>query len=121
MLNQDGTVNGPENPARTGSIVSLFLTGTGQTSPILREGEVARTIEAKPLSNIGVALAGRAVTLLKLLYAGPAPGLLNSVTQVNVRLPDALPTFACWTALSMPIFVEANGRLFLQDARIAIQ
>jgi hypothetical protein len=25
ILNQDGTVNGPQNPARTGSIVSLFL------------------------------------------------------------------------------------------------
>ena len=45
MLNQDGTVNGPENPARTGSIVSLFLTGTGQTSPILREGELHQPLK----------------------------------------------------------------------------
>lgn len=121
MLNQDGTINSPQNPARTGSVVSLFLMGAGQTSPILREGEVARSIEAKPLSNIRIALAGPVATWLELLYAGPAPGLVNSVTQVNVRLPGAVPAFAGGTALSMPIFVEANGRSFYQDARIAIQ
>jgi len=101
--------------------VSLFLTGTGQTSPILREGEVARNIEAKPLSDFRIAIPGRVATLLELLYVGPGPGLLNSMTQVNVRLPSTMPVLPDSTALSMPIFVEANGRSFYQDARIAIQ
>ena len=75
MLNQDGTVNGPQNPARTGSVVSPIPYGNGgQTSPILREGEVARSIEAKPLSNIRIAIPGRVATLLELLYVGPAAG-----------------------------------------------
>ena len=34
-LNQDGTVNSPDNPAARGSVVSLFATGLGPFVPAL--------------------------------------------------------------------------------------
>lgn len=39
-LNQDGSVNSRRNPATPGSIISLFGTGGGQTTPASKEGEV---------------------------------------------------------------------------------
>ena len=33
ILNQDNSLNGPSHPAAKGSIVQVFLTGEGQTSP----------------------------------------------------------------------------------------
>ena len=33
VLNQDGSVNGPTHPEAAGNIVSVFMTGEGQTSP----------------------------------------------------------------------------------------
>ena len=33
ILNQDNSLNGPGNPAAKGSIVQVYLTGEGQTSP----------------------------------------------------------------------------------------
>jgi uncharacterized protein (TIGR03437 family) len=51
VLNQDGSINSPRNPADPGSVVSLFLTGTGQTSPPSVEGEIARDINVKPLNE----------------------------------------------------------------------
>ena len=42
-LNQDGTINSPGNPAPRGSIVALFATGCGQTSPPSVTGVPAAT------------------------------------------------------------------------------
>src|SRR5690606_38918967 len=40
-LNQDGTVNGPSNPAPRGSVVTFFGTGQGPTNPVIANGEPA--------------------------------------------------------------------------------
>ncbi len=118
-LNQDGTINGPQNPASRGSVISLFLTGAGQTSPPLREDEAVWSIDPKPQAEFRLAMP--ASTFLEVLYVGPSPGLLGSVTQVNVRLPDFIPTVGGFPPLSMPISVEVNGQFLPQDARIAMR
>lgn len=40
ILNQDFTVNGPNNPEAPGRAVQIFLTGTGQTDPAGIDGEL---------------------------------------------------------------------------------
>ncbi len=84
-VNQDGTANSHANPAAPGSVVSLFLTGLGATSSLLQAGTVA---------SGPAALAGGAnvkVTLYRSIcaveYAGPAPGELAGIYQVNIRVP----------------------------------
>ena len=68
-LNQDGTFNSSNNPAPSGSIVSIF--GNGQTLPApIRLGN--QTAEV--------------------LYFGQAPGLAPGVYQLNLRVPQASPT-----------------------------
>ena len=92
VFNQDGTLNSSTNPAKLGSIVTLFATGTGITNPASVEGAVATSIEARPAIIPTIALASASV--LETIYAGPSPGSLTSVTQLNLRLPAVLTTEA---------------------------
>jgi uncharacterized protein (TIGR03437 family) len=69
ILNQDNTVNGPNNPAHRGAVIQTFATGLSGTG----------TITAKLDSE----------TIAHLKYAGPAPGL-EGVQQVNIQLPHDL-------------------------------
>jgi uncharacterized protein (TIGR03437 family) len=84
-LNQDTSINSRDNPAERGTILSVFVTGCGQTLPPSTTGELARAL-ASHTQAIDVRIAGRPVTAL---YAGPAPGL-SGVTQINVRVPSDL-------------------------------
>jgi uncharacterized protein (TIGR03437 family) len=67
------------DPAVAGEIISIYLTGLGQTA--LRNG-LAEAVE-KPLVLIGGMPS-------EVLYAGRTPGS-PGVDQINVRLPGALP------------------------------
>lgn len=83
-LNQDGTVNTAENPAAPGTIVQFFATGFGATDPPGQDGALTAAplpvlVEAPTLRING--------TDAELLYAGPAPGLLSGVVQLNARVP----------------------------------
>lgn len=86
-LNQDGSVNGDDNPAQPGAIVVLFGSGGGPTTPPSADGSIA---EAAPLAAHGpvsVLIDGHEV---EALYAGAAPGLVAGVLQVNFRIPKDL-------------------------------
>jgi uncharacterized protein (TIGR03437 family) len=74
ILNQDFTVNSPENPARAGSYIQIFATG-------LLPPNGAGQVEAK-LHDL---------VLTSLPYAGPAPGIA-AVQQVNLQVPQHYPT-----------------------------
>jgi uncharacterized protein (TIGR03437 family) len=83
-LNEDGSINGPANPAAPGSIVALYATGCGHTSPPSLTGVPA----SAPLAGMGRAFSvniGNASA--ETLYAGSAPTLVG-VTQVNARVPE---------------------------------
>ena len=49
----------------------------------------------------------------QVLWAGGAPGLLAGVSQVNVRLPQALPTDA--PNLSVVVVLIQSGRSYLSN------
>jgi len=88
ILNQDGTLNSPSNPAARGSVVSLFGTGGGTTAPGGITGGIA------PLSPLGYLTLPVAVQIgpyqADVFYAGTAPTLISGVFQLNVRVPDAV-------------------------------
>src|SRR5581483_3038660 len=88
-INQDGTLNTPQNPAPGGSIVSLFLTGLGPVSP----GELDGAITPWPAPALGYSVQvwffgpNIASYVGDVLYAGPAPLAVGGLYQVNVRIP----------------------------------
>jgi uncharacterized protein (TIGR03437 family) len=86
ILNQDGTLNSPSNPAPVGTIVSLFATGAGVFNPPLTDGQIVPTgSTAAPVARIGMGL-GNYDTTIK--YIGPAPGMVAGVLQVNFLVPS---------------------------------
>jgi uncharacterized protein (TIGR03437 family) len=83
-INEDGSVNSPSNPALRGSVLVLFATGEGKTSPPGVEGRPASTPLPVPALPVSVKIGGYAATVL---YAGAAPGF-SGLLQINVRTPS---------------------------------
>jgi uncharacterized protein (TIGR03437 family) len=84
-LNQDGSVNSPDNPAAPGDIVVLFATGDGQTMPAGQDGLIVDPAGVLPKPNLGVRVYFDQEG--EVLYAGAAPALVSGVLQVNARIP----------------------------------
>jgi uncharacterized protein (TIGR03437 family) len=91
VLNQDGTVNSPANPAAAGSVVVFYATGGGQTNPAGVDGSLAAVPLPSPVGKVSVTLGG---TSAAVLYAGAAPGFVAGLLQINVRVPAGLPSSA---------------------------
>jgi uncharacterized protein (TIGR03437 family) len=83
-LNQDGTINSESNRAAPGSIVSVFGTGFGSLTPQPVDGSLLST--ALPLLQRSILLFS--ADFVDVLYAGPAPGQVAGVMQVNFRLAE---------------------------------
>jgi uncharacterized protein (TIGR03437 family) len=79
------------NPASAGSVIQIFATGQGQTSPAGVDGliEPVSLPLPMPLLTPGVTIGGAAAHIL---YAGAAPGLVAGALQVDVEIPDGLPS-----------------------------
>jgi uncharacterized protein (TIGR03437 family) len=91
ILNQDGTVNSPNNPAHAGDIVAMFVSGAGQMMPAGQDGDVPLTGERKPVLPVAVQIAnsgGYPLVPAEITYAGEAPGLVSGALQVNFQIPD---------------------------------
>ena len=84
ILNQDYSANSSENPAPRGSVVMLFGSGEGLTTPPGVDGKLAEPPLARPNLPVAVTVAG---TKADIEYAGGAPGLVAGLLQVNVRIP----------------------------------
>jgi len=79
----DGSVNTAENAAGRGSIVTLYATGAGTTTPGVIEGVPVGIPLPSQTLPVSVQIGTGEV---ELLYAGPAPGM-SGVMQINLRLP----------------------------------
>jgi len=84
ILNQDGSVNSSNNPASRGSVVALFATGGGITTPASVDGHLTPAPYPAPMLPVSVSIDGRPA---KILYAGAAPGLIAGVVQIDAVVP----------------------------------
>jgi len=91
-INQDGTLNSASNPAPIGSVVSLFATGLGQTSPAAVDGQVSVPPLSKLALPIWVTIGYTTARAAQLQYAGPAPGEIAGLMQINVPLLPGVST-----------------------------
>jgi uncharacterized protein (TIGR03437 family) len=126
-LNQDGSINSSANPAPAGSIIVLYATGAGVMNPPLQNGTVVADTTPKPVLPVSVLFAGVSA---EILYAGPAPGLVAGVLQINARIPNfTCSKFFCPVPNAIPIQIglgqqDANPRakyLSLGLASVAVQ
>jgi uncharacterized protein (TIGR03437 family) len=84
VLNQDGSLNSPGNPAAKGSTVSIFATGTGQTDPPGADGQFTAGDLAKPVAPVDVLIGGIGADVI----ATRTPrGMFAGLLQVDARVP----------------------------------
>jgi uncharacterized protein (TIGR03437 family) len=106
-LNQDGTFNGPLNPAARGSVIMLLGTGFGATNPACPTGGLNVPGPANLISDLAAIMEfGGPV-----LYAGSAPTLPCGVEQINMQIPTDKPPGALGI---YPWVATNNGLTFVE-------
>lgn len=84
ILNQDGSVNSQTNPASRGSVVVLYGTGGGLTTPASVDGLLTPPPYPLLMPPVTVTIDSRPA---QVLYAGAAPGMVAGVMQINAVVP----------------------------------
>jgi len=110
-INEDGSLNGTDDPAPVGSILALFLTGTGVTEPPTSDGVLPGLPLPQLALPVTVTIGG---VVAEVVYAGSALGL-PGLAQVNIRVPAVAASDAA------PIRVAVGGISRSQFVTIAIQ
>jgi len=91
ILNEDGSVNSPSNPAARGSIVTIYATGGGEHDPAVADGQILSNV--LPRVSLPISLSfdnGPEYDVNadgEVLYAGGSPGSVAGLLQINVRVP----------------------------------
>jgi len=87
--NDDGKPNSAERAAKPGSIVTVYAAGFGQTQPASVDGQVNGSGMRSPVSGPIIVQIGEEDA--EILYAGPAPGQVAGIMQINFRVPQLAP------------------------------
>jgi uncharacterized protein (TIGR03437 family) len=115
ILNADGTLNSPSNPAARGSVVTLFASYAG---PLNVAGTDGRTTTSAPYpvpsGSLTVSMGG--INAIDIKYFGNAPTLLESVQQINVGVPAGVQP-----GPSVPLIVTAGGATSQPWVTIAVK
>ena len=109
ILNQDTSINSTGNPAATGSVISLYCTGGGVTTPASGDGEVIggalRNLVQFPVTTVTIGGVNAPVQ-----FAGGVPGAVAGLTQINVQVPTGLtPSLALPVVVKIGDFTSTNG------------
>lgn len=123
ILNEDGSVNSPANPARRGSIVTLYATGGGEAAAGVEDGQILSsvlTLARLPVSvffdlgNNEFPVPSKAG---EVLYAGGVSGSVAGLLQVNVRVPAN----AVATGSAVPFVLVIGSHFAVYQTSIALR
>jgi uncharacterized protein (TIGR03437 family) len=98
--NQDGTINGPNNPAAKGSYVTIYFTGGGQTNPAGVTGSVTGSVLKWLTQPISVTVGNQPAIVG---FDGSAPTFVDGVDQLNIQISPNTPSGA------QPIIINVGG------------
>jgi uncharacterized protein (TIGR03437 family) len=99
VYNSDFSPNSASNPAQASSIVTLYLTGAGQTAPASFDGEVYAFPLPQPSATINIQATGGPLTVT---FAAAAYGLADGILQVNFQMPSKVSQLPNGFTLSTP-------------------
>ncbi len=97
--NQDGSPNSAATPAQVGSVISLFGTGGGPTSPKEADGLLVASQDGFTLPVV-VMIGGQAASVQ---YAGSSPGNVAGAMRIDVQIPNGVAGSA------LPVVVQVGG------------
>jgi uncharacterized protein (TIGR03437 family) len=124
ILNQDLSLNGPGNPAPKGSIVMVYMTGEGQTSPAGVTGAITAPtlpppqVTPAPLLAVSVLINGQPASWT---YAGEAPGLAAGLMQLNVQIPATTPSGATFPSGAVSIVVSIGSNMSQNGVTVSVK
>ena len=110
-LNQDGSPNRAGNATAAGQVITLFVTGAGQTTPPGVDGKLGADPLPRPVAPVTVMIGGAAA---EVQYAAGAPGVIAGVMQVNAVVPDK--SFG-----AVPVVVSVGGVASQSGVTIVVQ
>ena len=113
VLNQDNSVNSASNPAAPGSIIQIYATGEGQTSPPSATGSITGTDLKTPILAVKVSIGGQDAVVQ---FAGSAGNAVAGLLQVNAVVPQAVAPGA-----AVPINISVGGVPSQSGVTIAVQ
>jgi uncharacterized protein (TIGR03437 family) len=114
VANSDGTLNSPSNPAKAGSLITIYGTGGGVTNPLGITGGLWPITASLPTLTLPVSVTIGGTNAM-VLYAGSAPTLESGYFQINVALPSGLQaspavnlvvTVGASSSLAVPISIQ---------------
>jgi len=112
-VNQDGTINSPSSPAHQGDIISLYVTGEGQTIPAGVDGKPASLTDLglipTPVMQLTAQLSNQPAMIT---YQGGAPGIVAGLMQVNVQIPANLIDTLSTAPVAVPVRIY-NSSVFV--------
>jgi uncharacterized protein (TIGR03437 family) len=108
VLNQDYKVNSAVAPAARGSVVMIYCTGGGVTTPASADATLT-PVPTDPSqlawltqsANVTVTIGGLPATVW---YAGGAPGAIAGLTQINAQIPAGVTPGA-----AVPVVVQLGA------------
>jgi uncharacterized protein (TIGR03437 family) len=113
-VNQDGSLNGPGNPAKMGSFISLYVTGEGQTIPGGSDGKLATSPPfPAPVLKVLVSIGGKQAIVG---YAAAAPTQVAGLMQVNAQVPAGIAP-----GIAVPVTVQVGAAAAQTGVTIAVQ
>jgi len=103
ILNQDYSANSAANPAAAGSVIQIFATGLGATSPPLATGQAGAT---SPPFNTTVNTVTATIngTSAPVAFSAAAPGFVG-LFQINVTVPPDTPSGS-----AVPLQLQVAGQ-----------
>ena len=100
VVNQDFTLNGPDNPEKRGNIIVAYLTGIGPVNPPVVAGAAASFVTLSTAAGEYSATIGNVDA--KVLFLGLTPGFVG-LAQANIEVPQGAPTGS-----AVPLVISVN-------------
>jgi len=113
VLNQDSSANSPTNPATLGSVIQIYATGAGLTSPPGVTGAITQGSLERPILPVAVTIGG---VDAKVVYAGSAPGSVSGLFQVNAVVPPRVTP-----GENVPIVLTVGSARSQEGVTVAVQ
>jgi uncharacterized protein (TIGR03437 family) len=77
-------------PVKPGTLITLYGTGFGPTTPAVQPGDIA-TAQSPVSGPITVLIGGTALAAADVTYAGLSPGSISGLYQINAKIPASTP------------------------------
>jgi len=116
IQNQDYTLNSAAHPAAVGTVVALYCTGGGVTTPASTDGAITTLTPPFPtLATHPVTVTIGGVSA-QVIYAGPAPGAIAGLIQFDAVVPTGVKS-----GPSVPVILSIGGVPSQSNLSLAVQ